>query len=372
MKILLITSTDIYMKSGGAFANRAFYDSLNRHYPGNVDVIQYHETGSKVKSFLRGMIHRLYYWLLDYLDERKGVYQICVINSGLFGDLVPEIKKRGIRVVTIHHNFETVYQMDSKSPVTLWGLTPWFVERNERKAYRYSDLNLFLSEYDQKVMQSHYGSSCTKIDVVVGVYETIEHSECIFNVEAIKPMTIDMAISGSMDHLQSRLGFQDFESHYYPIFKRIVPSSQLVITGRNPQKTIVDFAEKNDHVALIPNPDRISDVIKDCSIYCCPVNVGSGVKFRILDGLRLGMPILTHAVSARGYEAYANQPWFQAYHDAESFERGLRTILQYIDQHDNFRSEIVQNYKAVFSFEVGNRKFIDAISKLDECIGESH
>ena len=25
-------------------------------------------------------------------------------------------------------------------------------------------------------------------------------------------------------------------------------------------------------------------------------------------------------------EAYANQPWFQAYHDAESFERGLRTI----------------------------------------------
>ena len=43
MKILLITSADIYRKSGGGLANRAFYDSLVLHYPGLVDVLQYEE-----------------------------------------------------------------------------------------------------------------------------------------------------------------------------------------------------------------------------------------------------------------------------------------------------------------------------------------
>lgn len=364
MKILLITSVDMAVKSGGGFANRAFYDSLMLHYPHEVDVVQYDKTGGRMTSFMRGKIHKLYYWLLDYLDQRKGEYQVCVINTGLFGDLVPEIRKRGIRVVTIHHNVEAVIQLDSRRPTTLWGLTSWFVRRNERKAYQQSDLNIFLSAYDRDMMRSFYGPSSSQKDVVVGVYETIEHAK-----QAVKPTTdklpeIHVAMSGCLNHLQTKLGIKDFAEHYDDLFKKIMPpSSRLIITGSSPSKYITAFAHIKD-IVLKPNPEHISEVIKDCSIYLCPVNVGSGVKFRILDGLRLGMPILTHAVSARGYDMFAEKPWFQSYHDAESFEKGLQSILEYMDQHKNIRREIIQDYQSVFTFETGDKRFIDAISKL--------
>lgn len=363
MKILLITSSDITVKSGGGFANRAFYDSLMLHYPHEVDVVQYDKTGGRMTSFMRGKIHKLYYWLLDYLDQRKGEYQVCVINTGLFGDLVPEIRKRGIRVVTIHHNYEAVFQMDNRRPTTLWGLTPWFVRRNEKKAYQQSDLNIYLSAYDRDMMRTHYCVTESLNDVVVGGYETLEQSKAFSKEEPRKNPSIDVAISGCLNHLQTKLGIRDFAQYYEDSFRTMMPSSRLVITGRTPCKFIKEYAHRND-IVLVPNPDSISEVIKDCSIYLCPVNVGSGVKFRILDGLRLGMPILTHAVSARGYDMFAEKPWFQSYHDAESFEKGLQSILEYMDQHKNIRREIIQDYQSVFSFETGDKRFIDAISKL--------
>ena len=363
MRILFIPSADIVTKSGGAFANRAFYDSLVRHYPDCVDVIPYHMKGGKVKSFLHGKIHRLYYWLLDYLDERKGLYQVCVINTGLFGDLIPEIRKRGIRVVTIHHNFEDVFQVDSKSPITLWGLTSSLVRKNEKMAYQYSDLNVFLSAYDRDMMRTHYGVMRSQHDEVVGVYETSEQSKTSLKAVMGKAETTDVAISGSLYHVQTVQGIKDFEENYYDLFRQIIPSSRLMITGRGPGKAMKAFASRKGAV-LVPNPDSISETLKDCSIYLCPVNVGSGVKFRILDGLRLGMPILTHAVSARGYEVFADKPWFKSYHDAESFERGLRSLLQYMHGKADFRSEIIQDYLSFFSFEAGDRRFIDIFSKM--------
>lgn len=371
MKILLITSVDISVKSGGGFANRAFYDSLTTHYPDSVDVISYLQVGGKMKSFLRGKINRIYYWLLDYLDQWKGECQICVMNTGLMGDLVPEIRKRGIRVVTIHHNFEAVFQMDSKSPMTLWGLTSWFVRRNEKKAYQQSDLNIFLSAYDRDMMRSYYGTLNPQNDVVVGAYETLEQSNVFSKEMPRNTHTLNVAVSGCLNHLQTELGIRDFAQHYASLFRKMMPASRLVITGKTPSPFITEFAYQNKF-ELVPNPENISEVIKDCSIYLCPVNTGSGVKYRILDGLRLGMPILTHTVSARGYEAFAKKPWFQSYHDAESFEKGLQTILKYMDVHKDFRREIIHEYKSVFSFEAGDRRFMEAFSNLDQNIRAFH
>ena len=380
MRILLITSSDIRERSGGGFANRAFYDSLTMHFHNSIDVIQYIAEDckddeinivslpfatkfTKIKTVLRGRIHRLYNWLLAYLDERKNKYQVCVINSGLYGDIVPEIKKRGIRVVTVHHNFEAIFQLENRRPTTLWGLTSWFVRRNERRAYQLSDLNIFLSAYDRDMMRTHYGTTDSQNDVVVGVYETQEQSKTIPKEVTVQTPSIDVAISGCLNHLQTELGIKDFVAHYDVLFKKMMPSSQLVISGKDPGKFIKEFA-KSEAVVLRPNPNNMDEALKDCSIYLCPVNVGSGVKFRILDGLRLGMPILTHAVSARGYEMFADKLWFQSYHDEASFEKGLRAILAYIEKHEDFRSEIIHEYQSAFSFETGDKRFVEAISRL--------
>lgn len=380
-KILFITYGDITSHSGGSLANRAFYESLAQHHPDHVDVIQYNvEKGNqddphffymppasrfyRLWLILQGRIHRLYDWLFHFLDARKGEYHLCIINSGLFGDLVPKIKERGISVVTIHHNFEVAYQIDNKRALTIWGLTPYFVRRNERKAYLYSDLNVFLSDHDRQLMSAYYGKSCAQ-DVVVGVYDTQERTKELQLARTTNEKGKNVAMTGWLNHLQTELGIADFRSQYYELFKQIMPSSsQLIVTGRTPGKEVLEFAKMDSRIVLIPNPDIISEVIKDCCIYLCPVNVGSGVKLRILDGIRLGMPVLVHEVSARGYEAFFDKPWFQSYDDAQSFESGLKSILYYMEHTANYRAEIIYDYQSHFSFEVGDKRFMEALSKL--------
>ena len=366
MRILLITSVDITTKSGGGFANRAFYDSLTTHFPDSVDVISMSQATmfEKVASALRVRIHRLHSRVLNALDRRPGEYQLCVINSGLYGDLVPAIKKRCILVVTIHHNVEAVFQMDNKRPVTLWGLTPYLVKKNERKAYQSSDLNLFLSDDDRKKMSAFYATTRLQHDVVVGVYETIAQSKVPLQAMTVPAHQIDLAMSGCLNHLQTRLGMKDFMTHYDNLLKKLLPAdARLVITGRNPGRSLMEYARRN-YVDLIPNPESISEAIKGCSLYLCPVNVGSGVKLRILDGLRLGMPVLAHQVSARGYEVFAVKPWFKAYDDVASFEKGLQSTLTYMKNHPNFKAEIIDAYKAHFSFEAGDQRFIEALMSI--------
>ena len=83
-----------------------------------------------------------------------------------------------------------------------------------------------------------------------------------------------------------------------------------------------------------------------------------------MDGLKLGMPILTHEVSARGYEQYRKFKWFQVYNDKQSFAAGLRKIVSLIELNGNLRNEIKTEYNNYFSFENGNRRFIKCIESF--------
>ena len=80
----------------------------------------------------------------------------------------------------------------------------------------------------------------------------------------------------------------------------------------------------------------------------CPTALGSGLKLRIMDGLKTGMPVLTHYVSLRGYEPFLDRFVF-SYADAESF----RTALRKMKSISWNREEIIRAYKDVFSFEAG-------------------
>ena len=112
-----------------------------------------------------------------------------------------------------------------------------------------------------------------------------------------------------------------------------------------------------DQLALIKQcncPENMSETIIDCGIFICPTNVGGGIKLRVMDGLKLGMPIITHKVSARGYDAFWDKPWFQVYEDKDSFMKALEKINVVIRENDGLRDEIIESYKQIFSFSNGN------------------
>lgn len=379
-RILFIATCNIGKRTGGGLANLAYYNAFKEMYPNMVDLAMAEEycigtyansikiprrkCVKKILDLLRGETHRNKSFFINYIPQVAEKYSYCIINGGIYaGDMIDIFHKYGIQVIVIHHNFEREYHLGAKSWKTFWGINTYIVNRIERNAYYKSDLNCFLTLDDRRLFHKYYGD-CKGKEYLLGVFD---YSPTVFDYSKKEKIftTQNIIISGSMNSKQTVTGIMDFKKHYYDIFENKFSDWNIIITGREPSPKIVQFCNEHpDRLILVPNPSVIDKVIEKGAIFLCPTNVGGGLKLRLMDALKLGIPVLTHKVSARGYEAFWNYPFFQVYQDETSFIKGLKVLTEYIQNGENFQSEIIRIYNGNFSFVSGCHRVVEAMSSL--------
>lgn len=117
-----------------------------------------------------------------------------------------------------------------------------------------------------------------------------------------------------------RVGIKDFYNKYLPIAKLLIPSLKVLLTGKNPTEVIKRIQRSDDEtLTIIVNPHDILSIVQHGRIYLCPICIGGGLKLRSKDGIKCGMSILVHEVSARGYNYLFNKLYF----NERSFEQGI-------------------------------------------------
>jgi len=169
-----------------------------------------------------------------------------------------------------------------------------------------------------------------------------------------------------MSNYQTTVGVQDFYNRYFRISKRLIPDLKILITGRAPSEQILRIKTENPSIFnIIPNPKDILSIVQRGNIYLCPTNIGGGLKLRVMDGLKCGMPILVHKISARGYDYFYDKPYFRVYEDEKSFESGLSDLLFYLNNNNNIRYMIQNDYYNYFGFINGTKRMQDAFSILN-------
>ncbi len=365
-RILYICNSDLAVRHGGALCQKAYLNALNKIIPGKVDVVlpeefcvKEYEEAIKVpkRSILKVItslcIHRFKSFMKDFLKENADKYSHCIINHGTYaGDMMDMIHKYGIKIMVIHHNYEKEYHMDNRDALTLKGHYAGFVVRNERNAYRKADVNCFLTKSDLNTFRKVYGyqGNCH----VTGVFETDDKP---LPEVGDFPKENLLGITGSMNTVQTILGVMDLKDNYFDILKNKMPDWKIIIAGRNPSDKIQQFAQmNNDVIQLIPNPENMDDVVGRCKVFICPTNVGGGLKLRVMDGLRLGLPVFTHEISARGYDDFFDLPFFNVYNDRKSFEKGIDNIMK-IQFNAEMRKHIQNTYLDSFGFNAGMKRF---------------
>lgn len=363
-RILFIASTNLHIKDGGALGQRACYQSICDIYPGMVDLVLPKEgqfgiyekalgvpARSKIAALLSFSIHRYKKFLARYLRNNQGKYGLCIISGGMYaGDMMDMLHNFGLKVVVMHLNFEPEFQMDNKTLWSFKGLSDCLVRKIEGNAYRKSDANCFISICDKNLFENAYG----KRDVPFTINGAFEYdSKPLPDMLKCTPPKV-IAITGSMNTRQTIIGVMDFKNRYFSIVRNYFPDWKITIAGRNPDKLILNFACENQ-IKLIANPENMEDVVSQAMIFLCPTNVGGGVKLRVMDGLRMGRPVLVHKVSARGYEHFAHEPFFRIYDNEESFLSGLSDLIAYCQSYNP--SIIQEKYLEEFSFNAGRDRF---------------
>lgn len=370
-RILFVAMLNPFKTGGGSQATRAYLDATIEIFGRDkVDVmtnmgIEVPEDYKDIRFLFVPQRPRLLTYLLfpfgilgrfavaakKHLEAHDGEYGYCIFNGGMeAGWCYKHVKSSKVKKVTIHHNQEVKYNMDTKKVLTLWGHWPYTLRVVERNAYKYSDYNLFLTQQDMEEMGKEYGHTNAK-NRLIGTFDYKD-------AEVIRPRKegkdFHIVASGTMGHYQTTHGIIDFYSRYYPIARKLIPDLKVLLTGRNPSSEIENLKEESNNViTIVPNPENIMEQVQRGQIYLCPTDIGSGLKLRAMDGLKCGLPVLVHEVSARGYDYFYDMPYYCIYHDESSFESGLSKILSFLRQTPNSEIIINHDYYDYFGFSKG-------------------
>lgn len=363
MKTLFITFSYLKGNRGGIYASRTHInlfatlsDSMTLLYPYTkgmepeyvyedkitmVPVEDYRSAASKYFDLILGKRHRFVDVAKQYLDSNK--FDTVVFDGSIVSSkLIKLFKSNGMRVITIHHNYEMEY-LSGDAPFYTKPFDLFWTKKQEGEAVNNSDLNLTLTTQDAELLRINYNSSSSM--EVLGVFDYLprENPE-LQNKQRGK----QFVITGGLGSKQNEDSLIPWLTIYFPILKKYVADAQLVLAGRSPSERLIKVAHDMG-AEVIPSPEDMKPILESGDYYICPTDRGGGLKLRIMDGLKSGMPVLTHAVSARGYDEMIDKGLVYAYHDKQSFIESLDKMLKT----DFSQQHIYDCYMDKFSFNTG-------------------
>lgn len=368
-RTLIINHSDPFANGGGSFASHAYCRAFSEVSNGNIDICLFDEskwtvdpviqvanylrvkqrpTIQRVLSLLTGDIQRYTAFMKELLAKNKGVYDLIVLNGSYEGGaLVDLCKEYGSKVITIHHNYDPEFAYDNISLPIYREIYTHHVFNLQKKAYKKSDLNLFLTQQDMKVCEDKFGKT-SALNKLIGVFDFKDSIRPQFKQTHGKELTF--VITGSLCTVQGVDGINYFFEHLYP---KLPQKCKVIIAGRSPKEIVVSQCYLHDNVVLIPNPENMMDVISSGDVYICPTRLGGGLKLRVLDGLRLGLPVITHSCSARGYDAFHNKDFFKVFDDGDGFSNAVHDIINQYEKCSIDKEKVYDKFLEIFSYKQG-------------------
>lgn len=276
---------------------------------------------------------------------KENSYDYCIFDhNSIAGSLVDLCRGKNIKTIVLNHNCEVEYFRDNNSKLKNLLLLS-SVKTNEKNSYLKCDYNIFLTEEDKEVFKGLYGKSQTT-SIVGGCFlkkgEIIPQKEMPFNDK------LRIVISGTMGNVQNKDGILYFLNDLY---QYIPENMEIILTGRNPSEDIISKCLSHDNIQIIANPENILDIVEKCDIFVCPTRLGGGMKLRLIDGLRCGLPVISHKVSARGYSSFIKDGIVMSFESSEDFKRCLDDLVLKIKRKEINRGFVRQQAMTHLGFE---------------------
>ncbi len=369
MKILYILKHNPWGIGGGCYACRSYLEAFHEAYPGaEMDVLICEEylKGADPSEFPRARFipvpprsrkEKLLTPLTGLLHRHQGVakrmvqstdYDLCVFDhNSIAGSLAGLCKQRGVATAVVHHNCEVDYFRDNTPSFVRRALLLPVVRRNERRAYREVSHNLFLTEEDKAQFQALYGDTQARNHVTGCFYHKGEDPRTWPLGPELRADRPRLVISGTIGNVQNMDGLNHFFDELYP---RLPSDCEVVVAGKNPPRDFAERLSRLPNAKLMANPDDMAAIVRQCDVFLCPTRLGGGLKLRVMDGFRSGLPVIAHAVSARGYGWSEKAGILFRYETAEEFLQAFNTCLASIASRQLSRKEIIQISLAQLAF----------------------
>lgn len=334
-------------------------DATKCRYYENVNFIGVEQRSKmeKVMSPITGLLHRFDSKARELLKSKK--YDYCIFDhNSIAGPLVGLCNKLGVKTIVVNHNCEAEYYRDNNDRLHRMMFLR-HVKRAERLSYIGCDYNIFLTEVDKALFESLYGNSKTR-NIVTGCFEFKKNDDSNVNANENQNENnridghLKLVISGTIGNVQNMDGIRFFLDE---LLTCVPKEAEVIIAGKNPPANLsekikaLNMTGEYATVTLIPNPENMLNIVNGCDIFVCPTRLGGGLKLRVMDGLRAGLPVIAHKVSARGYSIFTENGMLWSFEEQKGFGDSIKQIIAKMDNGEIPKRKIKEYAYQQFSFE---------------------
>lgn len=199
-----------------------------------------------------------------------------------------------------------------------WRIAHFLARRWERRALRIADAVMVFSEKDKQLLDPDgKHRNIHVIDPPLADGEATPHSP---NDDARVLFVGFMARPENVDALRW------FTDRVWPKIRTTVPDGSLLVAGGGTPDEVTKHYENNDHgIELLGFVPDLGAEYARASVVVVPLLHGAGVKFKTIEALLEGVPVVTTAIGAEGIGVHS---LFEAVtEDADDFAAAVVTVL---------------------------------------------
>ncbi|MCX5699836.1 MAG: glycosyltransferase [Candidatus Omnitrophica bacterium] len=109
----------------------------------------------------------------------------------------------------------------------------------------------------------------------------------------------NIIFTGDMSFYPNEDAVLYFCKEILPLIHEDIKGLKFYIVGANPSKNISALAEY-DFIFVTGTVEDIRKYVNQCSVYICPMRLGTGIKNKILEAMAMGIPIVSSKLGAEG------------------------------------------------------------------------
>lgn len=285
------------------------------------------------------------------LIEEKNIGKIFVDGSN-FGKFVKAAKQRfqNIEVTTFFHNVEARFFLGSlRQNKSLRALAVLMVNYlAERKAVRYSDKIICLSDRDSRLLEKVYGRSATHVSPMALQDKLPEGFD-----RHGKPHHEKFALFVGGVFYANRAGIAWFVNHVVP---RI--GIKICIVGRGFEDLRHEL-ECDDRVEVIGAVDHLAEWYRNAHFVIAPIFDGSGMKTKVAEALMYGKKIIGTPEAFSGYEDIVGRAGWRCA-TADDFVDAISNAQEQVEL--SFDPQLRRLYEEKYSLPAARARLAEILS----------
>ena len=159
-----------------------------------------------------------------------------------------------------------------------------------------------------------------------------------------------MLFVGGFSHLPNRDAVLWLLNEVYPLIEEKIPNLKITIAGNAPTDEIKSKSSKQVVITGRVSEEELHSLYNKAKVIVAPLRIGAGVKGKVVESLRMGVPVVTTSIGVQGLPRYEDA--ISVADDPQDFAKMILNLLQDENLWQRRRDVGLKYYRENFSESV--------------------